>query len=43
MSMLHNFTPQEVFLVVFSGVVIIAYLVNRAHCYNLKRNDHEAH
>jgi hypothetical protein len=41
--MLHEFSPQEVFLVVMSGVVIIAYLVNRAHCYDLKRNNHEAH
>jgi hypothetical protein len=43
LGMLHEFTPQEVFLVVFSGVVIISYLVNRAHCYDLKRNNHEAH
>jgi hypothetical protein len=40
---MYQFTPQDVFLVVFSGVVIIAYFVNRAHCYDLKRNNHEAH
>jgi len=41
--MLHSFTPQEVFLVVFGMVVVVAYLVNRAHCYDLKRNKHESH
>lgn len=41
--MLHNFTPQEVFLVVFSAIIVVAYLVNRAHCYDLKRNKNQAH
>ena len=40
---LHNFTPQEVFLVVFSAIIVVAYLVNRAHCYDLKRNKNQAH
>jgi hypothetical protein len=37
------FTPQHIFMVVFSGVVVIAYLVNKAHCYDLKRNKNVAH
>jgi hypothetical protein len=41
--MLHEFTPQEVFLVVFSAVIVVTFLVNRAHCYDLKRNNHESH
>ena len=41
--MLHSFTPQEVFLVVFCGVIFVAYLVNRAHCYDMKRNRNQAH
>ncbi len=41
--MLHNFTPQEVFLVVFSAVIVVAYLVNRAHAYDLNRNSNKLH
>lgn len=41
--MLHEFTPQEVFLVVFSGIIVVAFLVNRAHCYDVKRNKNESH
>lgn len=41
--MLHNFTPQEVFLVVFGGIVLVAYMVNRMHGVNVVRNNHELH
>ena len=41
--MLHNFNPQEVFLVVMSGIIFVAYLVNRAHGVDLKRNKNELH
>ncbi len=41
--MLHEFTPQEVFLVVFSVIVVVAYAVNRLHCVDLKRNKNELH
>lgn len=41
--MMFDFTPQNVFLVVFCVITFVAYLVNRAHCYSLTRNDHEAH
>jgi len=41
--MLHEFTPQEVFLVVFSVIVIVAYAVNRLHGVDLKRNNHQLH
>lgn len=41
--MLEDFTPHNVFLVVFCAIIIIAYLVNRAHCYDLKRNNNKAH
>jgi hypothetical protein len=40
---MENFTPQNVFLVVFCGVIFIAYLVNRAHTWDLSRNDNEVH
>jgi len=41
--MLHSFTPQEVFLVVFGGIVALAYLVNRAHSVDVIRNNQEVH
>ena len=41
--MIEQFSPSNVFLVVFSLIVIVAYFVNRAHCYSLYRNDNEAH
>lgn len=41
--MLHYFSPQEVFLVVFGGVVIVAYMVNRMHGVDVVRNHRELH
>lgn len=41
--MLHEFTPQEVFLVVFSGIVFAAFIVNRLHSVNVIRNKNELH
>ncbi len=41
--MLHQFTPQEVFLVVFSGIVLAAFVVNRLHGVNVLRNNKELH
>lgn len=40
---LYEFTPQTVFLAVFSGVVIIAYIVNRMHSVNVTRNENQLH
>jgi hypothetical protein len=41
--MLHNFTPQEVFLVAFSLIIFVAYAVNRMHGVDVKRNTNELH
>jgi len=36
-------TPQHIFMIVFAGVVLVTYVVNRMHCYDLKRNKNLAH